>query len=171
MTEEEWLSSSFPDVLLDYAKANKELSNRRARLFGCACFRLAWEKIGTELLAGVVETAEARADRRVKQEAFARIQFPRINLNDNTVTYVAMATHAIAQPRVTPGYVAWLVRVAADAANVNSQYGIAHQRYGVPDQPQADLLRDIFGNPFRPVTLDPRWLFFHCPRSRPHHLR
>ena len=23
---------------------------------------------------------------------------------------------------------------------------------------QADLLRDIFGNPFRPVTLDPRWL-------------
>jgi hypothetical protein len=23
---------------------------------------------------------------------------------------------------------------------------------------QADLVRDIFGNPFRPVTLDPRWL-------------
>ncbi len=22
----------------------------------------------------------------------------------------------------------------------------------------ADLIRDIFGNPFRPVTLDPRWL-------------
>ena len=23
--------------------------------------------------------------------------------------------------------------------------------------PQTDLLRDIFGNPFRPVTLDPAW--------------
>ena len=30
--------------------------------------------------------------------------------------------------------------------------------YGEVSQSEANLMRDIFGNPFRPVTLDPRWL-------------
>ena len=151
MTEEEWLTVELPDVLLDYVKAQKLSNSRRDRLFGCGCFRIVWDRIGTDLLAGVVDLAEARADRRVKHAELGKIHYPRIDLSDNTITYVAMATHAVTVPKTTPGYVAWLVRVAVDhITHVNS-------RYGVPDRPQSDLIRDIFGNPFRPVTFDPRW--------------
>ena len=49
-------------------------------------------------------------------------------------------------------------RAAAGAAN----YGTGQGEWGGPtwnaeQGSQADLLRDIFGNPFRPVTLNPAW--------------
>jgi hypothetical protein len=32
-----------------------------------------------------------------------------------------------------------------------------HERRGLPYRPQADLVREVIGNPFRPIAFDPRW--------------
>jgi hypothetical protein len=62
-----------------------------------------------------------------------------------------MATQAVSVATVTPGYVAWLLRVAIDPET------FLNPRYGTPWKPHADLVRELFGNPFRPIAIDPRW--------------
>jgi hypothetical protein len=44
---------------------------------------------------------------------------------------------------------------AADPEAKENEFGEMPE--GTEHRPQVSLLRDIFGNPFHPVTLDPRW--------------
>jgi hypothetical protein len=51
-------------------------------------------------------------------------------------------------------YATWSAQCARNAVNAENPGTVAHL---VEAAAQSDLVRDIFGNPFRPVAFDPRW--------------
>jgi hypothetical protein len=60
MTEEQWIACPDPTPLLNCL--NGEASDRKLRLFACACFRQIWELIEVDEYHNLVEIAERFAD-------------------------------------------------------------------------------------------------------------
>jgi hypothetical protein len=152
MTEPEWLGCGDPDPLLECARGFNLLTARKARLFACGCFRLVWERVAHEDVRTTVAVAEDRADRRATQRDLERHRYPMTHPHDDVANWLAVAAQSLAVANLNPGYVAWSVRAAVE----NARYHAA--RAWVDCRPQADLIRCLFGNPFRPVAADPSWL-------------
>jgi hypothetical protein len=62
MTEQEWLECTDPTPMLEYIGAFDLLSDRKQRLFDCACVRRIWHLLLDETGRKAVETAESFAD-------------------------------------------------------------------------------------------------------------
>ena len=60
MTEEEWLTECDPKLMLDFLR--DEASDRKLRLFACACVRRVWHLLEDDSSKEAVETAEHFAD-------------------------------------------------------------------------------------------------------------
>jgi hypothetical protein len=151
VTEEEWTASEDPDALLDAAKTMKRLPARKARLFAGGCFRLVWDLVRADDTRAAVEMSDARADKKVSQEELERHRYPMTSPSDNIRSWLALAVQSLATSNLNPSYVAWQVRTATH----NETY--RHARRGIPCRTQADLVREVVGNPFRPAAFDPRW--------------
>src|SRR3954454_9903332 len=75
MTETEWLACADPEVLLDCLRVAG--TNRKLRLFACACARQVWELLTGERGREAVRTAERFADGLATwQEMFAARNAP-----------------------------------------------------------------------------------------------
>jgi hypothetical protein len=151
VTEDEWTTSEDPDLLLEAAKSLKWLPARKARLFSAGCFRLVWDKITADDIRLAVEMSDARADKKISQQELERHRYPMTKASEFVRSWLAVAIQSLATSNLNPGHVAHQVRAATE----NSVYGFS--RRGVPCQPQADLVREVVGNPFRPVTFDQQW--------------
>jgi hypothetical protein len=149
LTEEEWLAGTHPGTLLTFRPGRA--TDRKMRLFGCACCRLIWEHLPEEWVRRAVETAERFAD----------------HLLDDTARDAARrdANQAVAGLR---GFRARLAEAAADllkprvsvsaAVRVADQLQTGRTAYLLPAR-QCALLRDIMTNPFHPPgRLHPDWL-------------
>lgn len=68
MTEAEWLNGTDPESMLLFLQNSGRASDRRLRLFACACCREMWEYLSDERSRQVVEIAERMADGRATQE-------------------------------------------------------------------------------------------------------
>ena len=152
MTEDEWQCCLDPDLLLDAAKALKRLNARKARLFGSGCFRLVWDQIDTNDVRLAVEMSEHRADRLITDRQLEEHRYPMGgDLNNIVANWLCTAVQSLAMPNSDPSVVAYAVRSSTE----NDVY--RHQRRGLPCRWQAELVREVVGNPFRPVEFDPRW--------------
>src|SRR5262245_24739766 len=60
MTEPEWLVAAHPDVVLGTIPG--DVSQRKLRLFGCACCRHVWDRLPDPNSRAVIECAERFAD-------------------------------------------------------------------------------------------------------------
>src|SRR5262245_16906553 len=60
MTEAEWLACNSPRQMLDSMRG--KLSDRKLRLFACACTRQVWDALRTDEQRNLVEVAEQYAD-------------------------------------------------------------------------------------------------------------
>jgi hypothetical protein len=136
MTEKEWLRSNDPEAMLDFLGA--KASRRRLRLFAAAGARQAFSWLEREPSAlEVVRMAELLADGQVSR---ADLQKARQALS-RSLTYV-------------PVGLVWTARAKpADAARFYAQDVSVGAR-----NHHADVLREIFGNPFRQPTVEPDWL-------------
>jgi hypothetical protein len=137
VTETEWLSSSDPQKMLAFLR-DRGASARKLRLFAVACSRRAWPRID-DLGRAAVELAERFADGRAGAEQLRAARLACKGSGGQSSWYAAVTDPAI----------------AARNAALSALDGAA-----CPDRErpaQADLLRDIFGNPVRPVSLDPSW--------------
>ena len=151
MTEADWLTHQDPDVLLDAAKAMKRLTARKGRLYGAGCFRLVWDRVKLPDVMKTVEMAEARADLLISEQELEAHRYPASSLRDIVADWLSTAVQSLAIPKCNPSVVAYEVRSSVE----NDVY--RHARRGLPCPSQAELVREVIGNPFRPVACDPTW--------------
>ena len=141
MTEFEWLLSQDPAAMLLHLK---EASDRKLRLFACACVRRVWHLLTDPRSRNAVIVAEKFADGlATKLELAAAWEAAQTAAREATqgatgaVAWEATGEAAWAATR-TAGEAAWAAREAAGAA--------AREATG---EATSNLLRDIVGNPFR----------------------
>jgi hypothetical protein len=143
MTEPEWLTCSAPWTMLLFVR--NRLSDRKRRLFACACCRLIWEHLPGEHVRQAVELGERYADGLVIEQYMeaARRQFNRAVAHERGArARLAQAAGQVLRARFHPESVATLARTGRGA----------HRLY----ERQCDLLRDLFA-PFRRQTLGEAW--------------
>lgn len=134
-------------------------SDRKRRLFACACCRQLTRMLLSDAL-NALEVAERFADghaaveeRRVARERAFHVEWIR---DDNfrhrrgtakDCICAALARRALDAARGAASRSRHVIRIEAEFAKK-------------PDTPsdEANLLREVFGNPLRPVAVDPAWL-------------
>jgi hypothetical protein len=167
MKERLWLSSGEPQGLLNLIEG--KVSDRKLRLFACACCLRNW--IFTEpACEEVVATAARFADGWATGEELNEARLRAADLiGDDPFVAHAFGLEAVAAVAMMPAVEAAraTLRAAMTSVRQNISYADipgfdAHQaeteavRGELWDQ--CELLRHIIGNPFRPVAIDPAWL-------------
>jgi hypothetical protein len=140
MTEQEWFACTDPEPMLEFLGESGRASERKLRLFAVACCRRVWHLLKDERSEGAVEVLELLVEGKAGREKL-------------------MAAHeAAGQAWGTPARTAvydasaleWEVGQAAKTASHAAWAGVggsrADERKG-----QADLLRCVASNPFRPL--------------------
>ena len=180
MNEALWLRCPDPTPLLDYLEGRA--TERRLRLFACACARRFWghlrrDRRGRE--AGepaerfacreAIETAERFADGLATVDELAAAHEAAMLSQITAPTFdepayrAAAAAAAEAVTEAVQGVMETSLHMARREAAYSGVPGLDEQHAVlraalVETIDQAHLIRHVFGNPFRPVRVDPAWL-------------
>jgi hypothetical protein len=142
VTEDEWLACDDPLTMLEFVRG--KASERKLRLFAVACYRRIWHLLEDPRIRRAVGVSELYADGKASGEELRAAVGGVGAAADDTHGDGGDAADAAADAVDIAG---------ALAADANDSTRDA-ERIG-----QSGLLRDITGNPFRPVTADiPAWL-------------
>lgn len=154
MTEAEWLGSNDPQRLLQYLQAMRSaagvgespypvprVSDRKLRLFACACARQVWHLLTDPRSRQAVEVAERFADGQATEKEL------------DEARRVAYASYVAANAAAND---------AASAAYATSYYAARTAASDAASSAQADLLRDIVGNQKRPPVATARPICPEC---------
>src|SRR5947209_6673216 len=166
MTEAEWMACADPAPMLDFQHG--KASERKARLFACACCRRRPDLTADRSYWDAIEVAERFADGLAPREQLAAVfdalaaDAPPILVqgwpNDprDLAVYAACATvqDDIFGPSPMTGGPA--VYTAALVAAMDASRSLELNPVEVAFQ--ATLLRDVIGNPFHHIALDSSWL-------------
>jgi hypothetical protein len=158
MTESDWHSCTDSTPMLEFLRGKD--SERKLRLFACACCRRIWHLLKDERSRNAVVLAEQYVDDLATASEL------------EMAAYAALEASFRLQDECEPGRETPMVHAAAMAfgvagalSNVFEASGFSawdHAVMAAGDnegrQNQCVLLREIFGNPFRHITIDPRWL-------------
>lgn len=145
MTEADWLASTDPEAMLQLLRGR--CPGRELRLFACACCRRIWHLLTDERSRNAVETSERYAAgaadaeelRLARAAAKDVLRAPHgVNIQAARAAVRAAAQDALNDADSSFWYA---VRVGTRAARAAVRQG--------EDAAQADLLRQIVGNPFR----------------------
>jgi hypothetical protein len=148
MTEQDWQTSSDPQAMLDFLQKREKASERKLRLFAVACSRRMWDWIDV-LGRTAVDAAENFANGLASPEELRASRLACQGAGGQAAWYAA-ATNPV---------------IAAHNAARSAQAGVANNAQLGSEAAelvaQAKLLREIFGDPFRPLSVDPSWLTLH----------
>jgi len=165
MTEAEWLGCTDPQHMLNFLRG--KVSDRKLRLFAVACCQRPYYQVADERFRKAVQLAERMTDENVDEE-----EWRLVHEAAHELWYAAWCLSDAVQhesQRVTAEVESLMhadMATAAGWAILEDAWDGAYQVTGVEwdqkhlDEPshQLALMRDIFGNPFRPVTVDASWL-------------
>jgi hypothetical protein len=170
MNETTWRSCTDPALLLRFHE--RDLSDRKLRLFACHCVRRVWPLLTREPVQQAVMTAERFADRAAQRDELrAGWQAVRKALSTAPLGTrwedALMAALDATSEQVTTYYAGDAARLAALAldadwrkTHVKAERPGDRERLrgGSPDERavQCKVLRDLL--PFEPVEIDPAWL-------------
>ncbi len=151
MTEAEWLGCDHPKWMLAYLKG--KASDRKFRLFACACWRRHWHLL-SETEREAVRTGERFADGLAADTDVGTARLAALGVAAGwgpTAGRLAsfLAEYRVVNPRGwTPFASDWPIR------------GRAEHRPAVEEERRGPcrLLHEVFGNPWRPVVIDPVWI-------------
>jgi len=171
MDEREWLTGADINEMVSHLETQFRMhrtkkGQRRLRLFTCACCRLVFDIMTDERARQAVFLSERYADGEVSKaemkEAHLRQakKFGRvlnISHRQTAADWAHAATISLLYPSGSGGAV-FATQYARMAAECLGRGGPSY----LPDfgpgtasaKRQANLLRDVFGNPFHPVTVD-----------------
>jgi hypothetical protein len=168
MTEAEWQGGGDPSALLDYAAG--KLSDRKLRLFACACARRHWDQlhhdrrpqtaveVAERFADGLATAAELEAAREAAEVAALDAPF-----FSAPAYQAAQAAADDSASQAARGVLNACHQMAVRAGAYEGVPGMDEQQAqkeaaAWEDRAQCAALRDVAGNLFRPVTLDPAWL-------------
>jgi hypothetical protein len=154
MTAEQWwIERQAIQDMLQFLRASTNVTRtkvgrRKLRMFACGSCRLLWEKISEPIWRQAVETAEIFADGLVSAYDLAAARRAMRNY-DSHFTFIGSIVQG--STAHSPGEAAYWS--AANRHLLSREYPRLEMSAA-----QCTLLRCIFANRFRPVTLDSRWL-------------
>src|SRR6516162_218503 len=138
MTEQEWSESADPWKMLEFLKGRA--GDRKSRLFAVSCCRGVRPLLKPKLTRRVVTIAERYAEGKASG---SELRSAFLALRERTEPAAKAARWAASED-------------AGEAARLAREWVrvlVASTRGGEDSPRQADLLRDLIGNPYRPVTL------------------
>jgi hypothetical protein len=133
--EQEWLTSTDAKSMLHHLWSERTNRRRKLRLFACAACRLTGGLDDRRALQSV-EMAELFADGLVRKRQMDAARAA-TKAGSRFPAYGGL-------PRAVGHHLAWHA----------AEFAVAR----TPSSVATALLREIFGNPFRPVTANPAWL-------------
>lgn len=162
MDEQAWLAGERPFHMIEYLRQNTNLNRtkvgrRKFRLFSCACARRMWDLLD-EVCRDLVEGAEQLVDGKITKERssqlFARVEFahwgedfPRMRRGYG----VAWAIRESRYPaQMAQGAASCVMSEVIQSSALEAGAEAASRKMHEEHRQQARLLREIFGNPFRP---------------------
>jgi hypothetical protein len=155
LSENEWRHCQNPHQMLSFLR--DKISARKVRLFACACVRRLWPLLFDERSRRGLEAAELHAD---GQTSFKELEQAEADAWAARTEARARANAATARGK-TLGDAAKAAWATTMTDSANAAWGAASE----VDPTQltvaatgADLLRDLIGNPFRSLTINPAWL-------------
>jgi hypothetical protein len=156
VNEADWLVCNDPRPMLEFLL--ESATDRKLRVFACASCRLVWYLFTDERSRRAVEAAERLADGAIGDLVAADAAYGAYReaktadgYDDNSDVHPEYAGHL--------PFVAWATTQAADfASEWVLSLPTAWDDGGAFAEAQCGLLRDLFGNPFRPAVVDSVWL-------------
>ena len=158
MTEQEWLTSSDPEAMAEAAKEylrsdypHGPRTERKRVLFSIGCCRLVWQWVAADARClRLVEHLETRYDSPSsdvdEDELWRDVKDAARHPDDDTPLLQMLAADLVYDVGIPETVIGTLFR--------------GFEGWKTPSERarlMAGLLRDIVGNPFRPVTFDPAW--------------
>jgi hypothetical protein len=151
MMKSEWLECKDPEKLLKHLAC--KVSERKRRLFACACCRRIWDLLTDERSRFAVEVSERFADGLASieelHEASEVAEAARVWGDQQAETWAAWNT-ASADLHTLLYWVHYWARVAR-AGGQESSDKHDKKKWKRELGAQADLIRELFGNPFQPL--------------------
>lgn len=107
MTEKDWQQCTDVRAMLEFLRTSGKISNRKLRLFACACLRRDLRELGVRW-AGLIETNERHADGLTHRYEFDAIAARSVLCSQMVdihyaATYARFAQHVRARARATAG--------------------------------------------------------------------
>jgi hypothetical protein len=164
MTEAEWLASDDPREMRRVLFG--KMSDRKERLFACACCREVWAQLADYRSREAIIVAERFADGSATEEELDAASEAAAAAEDADRRRMGLQ-----RENPTEQNHGWPLSAAAYNAAIPLGWWGGASAFVAPYEivldastdiqadrtAQCRLLRDIFGNPFRPVAFDPRW--------------
>jgi hypothetical protein len=166
VTEVEWLSCTDPQKMLEHLE--DRASARKLRLFAVACCRKIWHLLPDQDCRKAVQIAEGFAEGKAGINLLREVEGAGAFYSDHREDvpeerlgyYAGGAIFQLGQERLASDLVADAASNAVACSTLDAGGGrlaVDAARHGEAAV-QCHLLRDIVGNPFRPVRIDPAWL-------------
>jgi hypothetical protein len=170
MTENDWLTGTNPGVMLAFLV--KKASVRKLRLFASAAARQLWDRIRDTRSRQAIEVSERFADGQATEQEREAALFAAREAQEEAPWYAIRQTVvaawtvltdiAFAMPHMVEDITCVFSRQAAlDAARNGPPHVVRRTREEASQTARAwqcDLIREVFGNPFRSAGLAPDWL-------------
>jgi hypothetical protein len=167
MTEQEWLSATDPNRMLEYLWTTP--TNRKFRLFGAACCREGWNRLAHPSSRQAVEAIERFADNQITAEELLHARqchrsSEEVRIQRNAANAISEASFVGHRNTAALQSAIGAAKYAAHAFTDKAEGGATSYKdpswrplWDTARNRQANLVRDIF-NPFRPVSILPAWL-------------
>jgi hypothetical protein len=165
LTEEEWLTCTDPDRMLDFLHGRA--SERKLRLFAVACFRgsrnvpddercrFAVEVLGRRA-EGTASIEDRRRAGRDAREVHHEIEGMAHDERSQALSFAALILYRL----LVASSAAYAARDASHATRLSYHDGTGQESSAVAlnaGTTHSSLIRELFGNPFRAVAIDLAW--------------